>query len=70
MIELVACHFAVDLEDDFLLVIVEPCCRADSGFFDEAVLTTLEGKRIPYIVAAQLTQPLQRTIYQAKYHNK
>ena len=39
--------------------------RADSGFFDEAVLTALEGKRIPYIVAARLTQPLQRTIYQA-----
>lgn len=26
--------------------------RADSGFFDEAILTALEGKRIPYIVAA------------------
>jgi hypothetical protein len=39
--------------------------RADSGFFDEAVLALLEGKRIPYIVAARLTQPLQRTIYQA-----
>ena len=25
----------------------------------------LEGKRIPYIIAARLTQPLQRTIYQA-----
>ncbi len=39
--------------------------RADSGFFDEAILTALEAKRIPYIVAARLTQPLQRTIYQA-----
>ncbi|WP_051305041.1 IS1380 family transposase [Chitinilyticum litopenaei] len=39
--------------------------RADSGFFDESILTTLEGKRIPYIIAARLTQPLQRTIYQA-----
>ena len=39
--------------------------RADSGFFDETILTTLEGKRIPYIIAARLTQPLQRTIYQA-----
>jgi len=38
--------------------------RADSGFFDETVLTFLEGKGIPYIVAARLTQPLQRTIYQ------
>jgi hypothetical protein len=39
--------------------------RADSGFFDEAILTTLEGKRIPYIIAARLTRPLQRTLYQA-----
>lgn len=39
--------------------------RADSGFFDDAVLSALEGKRIPYIIAARLTQPLQRTIYQA-----
>lgn len=39
--------------------------RADSGFFDEAILTTLETKRIPYIIAARLTQPLQRAIYQA-----
>jgi hypothetical protein len=29
--------------------------RADSGFFDEAVLLALEGKRIPYLVAARLT---------------
>ncbi len=39
--------------------------RADSGFFDEAILGALEEKRIPYIVAARLTQPLQREIYQA-----
>lgn len=39
--------------------------RADSGFFDEAILSALEGKCIPYIVAARLTQPLQRAIYQA-----
>lgn len=39
--------------------------RADSGFFDEAIFSMLEGKRIPYIIAARLTQPLQRTIYQA-----
>ena len=38
--------------------------RADSGFFDEAILSALEGKRIPYIIAARLTQPLQRSIYQ------
>jgi len=40
--------------------------RADSGFFDGAVLQALEGKRIAYIVAARLTQPLQRRLYQAE----
>lgn len=35
--------------------------RADSGFFGEAILCALEGKRIPYIVAARLTPPLQRS---------
>jgi hypothetical protein len=39
--------------------------RADSSFFDEAILATLGDKRIPYIIAARLTRPLQRTIYQA-----
>lgn len=39
--------------------------RVDSGFFDEAILTSLEGKGIPYIIAARLTQPLQRAINQA-----
>lgn len=39
--------------------------RADSGFFDEAILCALENKHIPYIIAARLTQALQRTIYQA-----
>lgn len=39
--------------------------RADSGFFDDAFFTTLEGKGIPYIIAARLTQALQRTLYQA-----
>lgn len=38
--------------------------RADSGFFDEAILSALEGKQIPYVIAARLTQALQRTIYQ------
>jgi hypothetical protein len=32
--------------------------RANSGFFDKAVLAALEGMRITYIVAARLTQPL------------
>jgi Transposase DDE domain group 1 len=39
--------------------------RADSGFFDDAVLSALESKGIAYIVAARLTQALQRTVYQA-----
>jgi Transposase DDE domain group 1 len=39
--------------------------RADSGFFDETILSALEDKCIPYIIAARLTQPLQRAIYQA-----
>ena len=39
--------------------------RADSGFFDETLLTAREGKRVPDIIAARLTQPLQRTIDQA-----
>jgi len=39
--------------------------RADSGFFDNAFLSALEVKSIPYIVAAKLTPPLQRAIYQA-----
>ena len=39
--------------------------RADSGFFDETVLSFLEDKGIAYIVAARLTQPLQRAHYHA-----
>jgi hypothetical protein len=38
--------------------------RADSGFFNDAFLSALEIKNIPYVVAAKLTQALQRTIYQ------
>lgn len=33
--------------------------RADSGFFDEAILGFLESRKIDYIVAARLTQALQ-----------
>lgn len=40
--------------------------RADSGFFDNAFLTDLEAKQIPYVIAAKLTQALQRTIYQTR----
>jgi len=39
--------------------------RADSGFFNDAILSTLEGKRIPCIVAARLNPALQRTTCQA-----
>ena len=39
--------------------------RADSGFFDDAILSALEMKQIAYVIAARLTQPLQREIYQA-----
>ena len=39
--------------------------RTDSGFFDEAILAALEVRRIPYIVAARLTRPLRRALYQA-----
>lgn len=36
--------------------------RADSGFFDQAVLKLLEDKRIHYIIRARLTQGLQQAI--------
>lgn len=36
--------------------------RADSGFYDAAILRTLEGKKIDYIVSAKLTQALQQAI--------
>jgi hypothetical protein len=39
--------------------------RADSGFFLDSFLSCLEARGIPYIIAARLTQALQRTIYQA-----
>lgn len=39
--------------------------RADSGFFDNAFMSALENKGIDYIVAAKLTTPLQRAIYQS-----
>lgn len=39
--------------------------RADSGFFDDSMFAALEGKKIPYIIAARLTQRLQRAMYQA-----
>lgn len=36
------------------------CVRADSGFFDNALLTFLETRAIPYIVVARLTTTLKR----------
>jgi hypothetical protein len=36
--------------------------RADSGFFDEAILSLLEGRKIDYIISAKLTQRLQAAI--------
>lgn len=39
--------------------------RADSGFFDEGIFGALETKNIAYIIAARLTQSLQRALYQA-----
>jgi hypothetical protein len=36
------------------------CVRADSGFFDNALLSFLEARAIPYIVVARLTTTLKR----------
>lgn len=36
--------------------------RADSGFYDAAILRLLEDKKIDYIVSAKLTQALQQAI--------
>lgn len=40
--------------------------RADSGFSDAAFLTLLEYKKLPYIVALKLNQPLQRALASAQ----
>lgn len=40
--------------------------RADSGFFNQSFLKALEDKSISYIIAARLSPPLQRQLYQAK----
>lgn len=39
--------------------------RVDSGFFDGTVFAMLENLHIPYLIAARLTTPLQRALYQA-----
>ena len=36
------------------------CVRADSGFFEEALLAFLEDKKVPYLVVAKLTSVLKR----------
>ena len=36
--------------------------RADSGFFDDAVMKFLHSKSIAYIISARLTQPLQQAM--------
>jgi len=36
------------------------CVRADSGFFEEALLAFLEERHLPYLVVARLTQRLKR----------
>ena len=37
--------------------------RADSGFFSDNILSFLEEEKIDYVIAAKLTQPLQRRLY-------
>ncbi len=41
--------------------------RADSGFFDEAFLLTLEAAQLPYVVAARFTNPLQAAAYRLAF---
>ena len=36
--------------------------RADSGFYDDVILTFLQGRHIDYIISAKLTHGLQRAI--------
>ena len=36
--------------------------RADSGFFDDAVMNFLHARQIAYIISARLTQPLQQAM--------
>ena len=41
--------------------------RADSGFFEEAILRALEALRLPYIIAARFTNPLQAAVYRLTF---
>ena len=36
--------------------------RADSGFFDDAVMNFLHAKKVAFIISARLTQPLQQAM--------
>lgn len=38
------------------------CVRADSGFFDQALLGFLEERGLPYIIVARLTQQVKRRL--------
>jgi hypothetical protein len=40
--------------------------RADSGFFEAAVLSDLEQRQLPYAIAVRLTAPLRRQVAGAK----
>lgn len=41
--------------------------RADSGFFEEAILLALEAARVPYAIAARFTNPLQAAVYRLTF---
>jgi len=41
--------------------------RADSGFFEEAILGALETLQLPYIIAARFTNPLQAPVYRLTF---
>lgn len=42
--------------------------RADSGFFEEAILLALEAVALPYAIAARFTNPLQAAVYRVAFH--
>lgn len=41
--------------------------RADSGFFEEALLLALEAAELPYAIAARFTNPLQAAVYRLTF---
>ena len=42
--------------------------RADSGFFDEAILSLLAGRKIDYVISAKITQRLKAAINRHMAH--